>query len=97
MNGYPEANEHHYAYMLEGLANCVEIAAARGIAFAVRGDNFEDIVLEISNDAAAVVCDRSCLSGKTIVHQSCRQSGWHGLPSRIKNRCVGRHSEKPVT
>jgi hypothetical protein len=51
------------------LANCVEIAAARGIAFAVRGDNFEDIVLEISNDVAAVVCDRSCLSGKTIAHQ----------------------------
>ena len=36
MDGYPEANARHYAFMLEGLSDCAKNLATRGIAFVVR-------------------------------------------------------------
>lgn len=59
MDGYPEANARHYAFMLDGLADCAAELEARGIAFAVRRGMPGDVALDLSADAAAVICDRS--------------------------------------
>ena len=59
MDGYPEANARHYAFMLEGLADCEAMLAARGIPLVVRHGDPGKIALELSERAAAVICDRS--------------------------------------
>jgi deoxyribodipyrimidine photo-lyase len=59
MDGYPEANARHYAFMLEGLADCADEFRARGISFVVRHGSPPEVALEISQSAAAVICDRS--------------------------------------
>lgn len=59
MDGYPEANERHYAFMLDGLADCAAEFQARGIAFVLRRGMPGDVALELSHKAAAVICDRS--------------------------------------
>ena len=59
MDGYPEANARHYMFMLEGLADCADELRTRGIPFVVRRGNPVDIAMEMSRDAAAVICDRS--------------------------------------
>ena len=59
MDGYPEANERHYAFMLDGLADCAAEFQARGIAFVLRRGMPSDVALELSHKAAAVICDRS--------------------------------------
>ncbi len=61
MDGYPEANERHYAFMLDGLADCAAEFQARGIAFVLRRGMPGDVALELSHKAAAVICDRSYL------------------------------------
>lgn len=63
MDGYPEANARHYAFMLEGLADCATGLAARGIDFVVRRGNPADVALSLSADASAVICDRSYMPG----------------------------------
>lgn len=62
MDGYPEANERHYAFMLDGLADCAAEFQARGIAFVLRRGMPGDVALELSHKAAAVICDRSYLT-----------------------------------
>jgi deoxyribodipyrimidine photo-lyase len=59
MDGYPEANARHYAFMLDGLADCAAELQARGIAFVLRRGMPGDVALALSQDAAAVICDRS--------------------------------------
>lgn len=59
MDGYPEANARHYAFMLDGLADCATELEARGIAFVIRRGMPGDVALALSQDAAAVICDRS--------------------------------------
>lgn len=59
MDGYPEANARHYAFMLEGLADCAATFRSRGIPFVVRLGNPGDVALELSSSAAAIICDRS--------------------------------------
>lgn len=59
MDGYPDANARHYMFMLEGLADCARELRARGIAFVLRRGGPADIVLGMSQNAAAVICDRS--------------------------------------
>jgi deoxyribodipyrimidine photo-lyase len=59
MDGYPEANERHYAFMLDGLADCAAELQARGIAFVLRRGMPGDVALALSHKAAAVICDRS--------------------------------------
>ena len=59
MDGYPEANSRHYAFMLEGLRDCAEGFRDRGIAFSVRHGMPGDVALALSDQAAAVICDRS--------------------------------------
>lgn len=61
MDGYPEANERHYAFMLEGLAEVAADLAERGIAFAIRKGEPDSVALKLSAGAALAVCDRGYL------------------------------------
>jgi deoxyribodipyrimidine photo-lyase len=58
---YPEANERHYRFMLEGLRETAAILTDRGIAFIVRRGDPVEITLELAGDASVVVCDRGYL------------------------------------
>jgi deoxyribodipyrimidine photo-lyase len=58
---YPEANERHCAFMLEGLDETLEALRARGLAAAIgRGDPAE-VALRIGAHAALIVCDTGYL------------------------------------
>jgi len=59
MDGYPEANARHYAFMLEGLSDVAENLKKRGIAFVVRRAMPAKVAIDLAQDAAAVICDRS--------------------------------------
>lgn len=61
MDNYPEANERHYAFMLEGLAETFKTLEQRGIgAFIGRGHPAE-VALKAGRDAALIVCDMGYL------------------------------------
>jgi deoxyribodipyrimidine photo-lyase len=57
MDDYPEANERHYAFMLEGLRDVARNLRQRGIAFVVRRGSPPEAALRLSQDAAFAVCD----------------------------------------
>lgn len=59
MDGYPEANARHYAFMLDGLADCAQRLQKRGIAFVVRRGPPVDVAVDMAQNATAVICDRS--------------------------------------
>jgi deoxyribodipyrimidine photo-lyase len=61
MDDYPEANERHYAFMLEGLAETAAGLAERGIRLVVRHGAPDRVALDLAADAAAVVCDMGYL------------------------------------
>jgi deoxyribodipyrimidine photo-lyase len=54
---YPEANERHYFFMLEGLRRVQASLEARGIRMVVLHETPEKAVSELSEDAALVVAD----------------------------------------
>ncbi len=58
---YPEANERHYAFMLEGLAEVAKGLQRRGIKFVVRRGEPDDVALSLAERASLVVCDRGYL------------------------------------
>jgi deoxyribodipyrimidine photo-lyase len=58
---YPEANERHFAFMLEGLADVAADLRERGIRFVVRTKRPDEACLALAPDAALVVCDRGYL------------------------------------
>jgi deoxyribodipyrimidine photo-lyase len=58
---YPEANERHYAFMLEGLRETEKALAERGIQLVVRKQPPVDAALELADDAAEVIADRGYL------------------------------------
>ncbi len=58
---YPEANARHYAFMLEGLAETAHALRQRGLGFAIRLGNPDDVALSLAERAALVVCDRGYL------------------------------------
>jgi deoxyribodipyrimidine photo-lyase len=60
-DAYPEANERHYAFMLEGLAETARALRGRGIRMVVRLGSPEAVALALARDAALVVCDRGYL------------------------------------
>jgi deoxyribodipyrimidine photo-lyase len=55
---YPEANERHYRFMLEGLAEVRGALEKRGIRFVIRAVSPEKGILDLSREAALVVVDR---------------------------------------
>src|SRR5690349_429346 len=57
-DGYPEANERHYVFMVEGLRDVEAALAKRGVTFVVRHGSAERVALTLAKDAAVVVCDR---------------------------------------
>jgi len=61
MEDYPEANERHYSFMLEGLQDVEREIERRRIKFIVRHGSPDDVALELAQDAALVVCDRGYL------------------------------------
>src|SRR3954468_12869218 len=58
MDGYPEANARHYAFMLEGLAEVERDLNERGIGFVIRRGAPDAVALQFASEAALVVCDR---------------------------------------
>ena len=61
MADYPEANERHFAFMLEGLCEVAETLSKRGIKLVVMRGEPDDVALRLSRSAYAVVCDRGYL------------------------------------
>ncbi len=60
-DGYPEANDRHYRFMLEGLGNVGEALRQRGIKFVIRHESPERGVVDLGADACLVVADRGYL------------------------------------
>jgi deoxyribodipyrimidine photo-lyase len=64
---YPEANERHYRFLLEGLADTGASLQQRGIRFAVQQGDPAEVALGLGRDASVIVCDRGYLR---------HQKGW---------------------
>ncbi len=60
-DGFPEANERHYAFMLEGLKETKAALEQRGIQLLIRKISPEQGALELSGLAALLVVDRGYL------------------------------------
>ncbi|RAK51534.1 deoxyribodipyrimidine photo-lyase [Phenylobacterium deserti] len=61
VTAYPEANARHYDFMLRGLAEVQARLVERGVAFVIRRKAPNELALELSRQAALVVCDRGYL------------------------------------
>ena len=57
MKAYPDANLRHMTFLLEGLHDTRRRLAQRNIALVVRGGRPDTVALNLSREAAAVVCD----------------------------------------
>jgi deoxyribodipyrimidine photo-lyase len=58
MDDYPEANERHYAFLLEGLRDVEEELRDRGIRFVVKRGQPAEVAIHFARHAALLVCDR---------------------------------------
>ena len=76
---YPEANERHYAFMLEGLAEVRDTLHERGIKFVVRKGAPDEVALDLATDATLVVCDRGYLR---------HQRQWRARVAANAGKCV---------
>jgi deoxyribodipyrimidine photo-lyase len=61
IDDYPEANQRHYRFMLEGLRETAAELTRRGIRFVLRHGQPAEVALTLATDAAVVVCDRGYL------------------------------------
>ncbi|MGE4488862.1 MAG: deoxyribodipyrimidine photo-lyase [Kiritimatiellales bacterium] len=61
MDDYPEANERHYAFMLQGLEDVFQTLEKRGIGAFIGRGHPADVALKAGRDAALIVCDMGCL------------------------------------
>ena len=61
MDDYPEANERHYAFLLEGLDDVDQGLNKRNIKFVIRHGQAFDAALHYGKEAALIVCDRGYL------------------------------------
>lgn len=61
MDDYPEANERHYAFMLEGLRDVEAALRERDIRFVVKHGQPAEVALDYGRDACLIVCDRGYL------------------------------------
>ncbi|MBN1436385.1 MAG: deoxyribodipyrimidine photo-lyase [Sedimentisphaerales bacterium] len=59
---YPGANERHYYFMLEGLAETQKVLAKRGIVMVVEHQSPEDTAVRWAEKACVVVTDRGYLA-----------------------------------
>jgi deoxyribodipyrimidine photo-lyase len=60
-DSFPEANERHYRFMLEGLRETREILRSRGIGMVIEKTSPETGVTAFAGKATLVVCDRGYL------------------------------------
>jgi deoxyribodipyrimidine photo-lyase len=58
---YPEANQRHYRFMLEGLRETQAALARRKIKLVVRAGHPADVALAAGKRASVIVCDRGYL------------------------------------
>jgi deoxyribodipyrimidine photo-lyase len=58
---YPEANERHFAFMLQGLREVAISLSKRGVPFVLRRGDAVDVVPELARKASTLVCDRGYL------------------------------------
>jgi len=77
--GYPEANERHYAFMLEGLRETRKAMRRRGVELVIRKAEPDDAAVGLASDASLVVTDR----GYTTVQRRWRRSVARGAPCRV--------------
>ena len=61
MAHYPEANQRHFAFMLEGLAETAATLHKRGIKAVARLGDPDQVALALARRASVVVCDRGYL------------------------------------
>ena len=61
MDDYPEANERHYAFMLEGLRETFQTLEQRGIGAFIGRGHPADVALKAGREAALIVCDMGYL------------------------------------
>ena len=61
MDDYPEANERHYAFMLEGLKDVADGLKRREIAFVLKKGHPAEVAVDLSKKAALLICDRGYL------------------------------------
>jgi len=66
---YPEANERHYAFMLEGLRETEQALRSRGIRLVVRPQSPEMAAVDLGSNACLLVTDR----GYTHVQRAWRR------------------------
>lgn len=57
-DGYPEANERHYTFLLEGLRETQQALGQRGVRLIVRPESPEVAAVRLAEDASLVVTDR---------------------------------------
>jgi len=75
MENYPDANERHFAFMLQGLREAALALKKRGIPFVVRRGEPTDVVLDLSRDCSLLICDRGYLRNQrawreTLAHEA---------------------------
>ncbi len=58
---YPDANQRHYAFMLQGLRETATTLRNRGIQLVIRIGSPDRVAIELAADASLVVCDRGYL------------------------------------
>jgi deoxyribodipyrimidine photo-lyase len=75
-DSYPDANERHYAFMLEGLREVKDTLEARGIQLIVRHGSPEKEIVDLARRASLVVVDR----GYTDVQRVWRRKAARRLP-----------------
>lgn len=73
MDDYPEANERHYAFMVEGLRETAEHITERGATFRLYHGSPETVAISMSAKAATVVTDMGYLR---------HQKAWRGKLSK---------------
>ncbi|QHI68826.1 deoxyribodipyrimidine photo-lyase [Tichowtungia aerotolerans] len=61
MDDYPEANERHYAFMLQGLEEVFQTLEKRGIGAFIGRGHPADVAIEAGKEAALIVCDMGYL------------------------------------
>ncbi len=61
MADYPEANQRHFAFMLEGLAETAASLHRRGFKLVARMGPPDRVALDLAREASVVVCDRGYL------------------------------------
>lgn len=61
MENYPEANERHFAFMLDGLAETRRGLEKRRVQLVIRRASPDDAALSLAKEASLVVCDRGYL------------------------------------